>query len=176
MVVEDDASLASALESFLAPRADLVRVAATRAEAARQLADGRVDAALVDLALPDGSGVELLELLWAQTIMPHVIVISGSAAPDTAFQLAQRGVRAFVSKPLSLQRLETAWEVALGEAPDLRPMLRASVGHVPLRTMEDAVRRSMTEEALAMAGSSRRRASRVLGISRQLLQHILRDR
>jgi hypothetical protein len=42
--------------------------------------------------------------------------------------------------------------------------------------METAVRQTMTDEALAAAGRSRRRASGLLGISRQLLQHILRGR
>jgi len=176
LVVEDDVRLASALGSFLAPRAARVQVATTRHEAQRLVREGRIEAALLDLALPDGSGSDLLDVLWAQPVMPHVIVISGSAAPDTAFLLAQRGVRSFVPKPLALERLERAWDEALGAAPDLRPWLRASVGRVDLRTMEDAVRRSMTDEALALARNSRRRASSMLGISRQLLQHILRRR
>jgi hypothetical protein len=47
---------------------------------------------------------------------------------------------------------------------------------VDLRTIEQAVRDNMIEEALALAGSSRRRASSLLGVSRQLLQHMLRRR
>jgi DNA-binding response OmpR family regulator len=176
LVVEDDPTLAAALSAFARPRAEAVHVARTHEEAERLIAALRFDMALVDLALPDGNGVALLERLWSQPAMPRVIVVSGSATPDTAFNLAQAGVRAFVPKPLALESLERAWDEALRRPPDLRPFVRASVGQVGLHAVEDVVRRSMTDEALALAESSRRRASSLLGISRQLLQHILRRR
>jgi DNA-binding response OmpR family regulator len=176
LIVEDDPPLAAALALFMRARAETVHVARTREEAERLMDAHVFDASLVDLALPDGSGVDLLERLWSQPAMPRVIVVSGSATPDTAFNLAQAGVRAFVPKPLALDALERAWEATLRRPPDLRPFVRASVGQVDLHTVEDVVRRSMTDEALAVAGSSRRRASSLLGISRQLLQHILRRR
>jgi two-component system response regulator RegA len=173
-VVEDDPLLAATLVDFLRVRADAVHVAATMTDAERKLGSIHVDAALLDLALPDGDGQSLLDTLWAQSSMPQVVVISGSARPDNAFRLAQAGVRAFLAKPISLESLERAWEQILPNPPDLSPLLRAAVGRVDLHTVETAVRQQMIEEALVVARGSRRKASRLLGISRQLLQHILR--
>jgi two-component system, response regulator RegA len=174
LIVEDNAPLAAALACFVAERAGRVEVTATKLEAQRCLRSTRVDVALIDLALPDGSGLELLDALWSQPAMPHVIVISGSATPEIAFRLALAGVRSFVAKPVTLEALGRVWDDVLTRSPDLRPFLRSSVGRVGLRAMEDAVRENMIEEALALADKSRRRAAGFLGISRQLLQHILR--
>ena len=174
LVIEDDQALADALGCFMSERADVVLVANSKERAEQLLTRHPVDAALVDLALPDGSGLDLLDLLWKRAPLPQVLVVSGSATPDTAFSLAQAGVRGFLSKPLDLEGLARAWEEVVSRPPDLGPLLRASVGRVSLRAMEDTVRQSMTDEALALAASSRRRASSLLGISRQLLQHILR--
>jgi DNA-binding NtrC family response regulator len=174
LVVEDDGPLAATLGAFAQSRADNVRVVHTTREARRVLAGGAIDVAVIDLALPDGSGLELLPALWGQAVMPRVIVISGSATPEIAFRLAQNGVRTFVAKPVGLADLERAWRDALGAVPDVRPFVRASVGMVTLAEMEENVRASMTEEALARARDNRRGASRLLGISRQVLQYILR--
>jgi DNA-binding response OmpR family regulator len=174
LVVEDDRALASVLACFMSERAEVVHVATSKGLAEQHLKRHRVDAALIDLALPDGSGVDLLNLLWKRSPLPQVLVISGSATPDTAFYLAQAGVRGFLSKPLDFEGLARAWEECVNRPPILGPLLRSSVGRVSLHAMEQAVRRSMTDEALALTASSRRRASSLLGISRQLLQHILR--
>jgi DNA-binding NtrC family response regulator len=111
-----------------------------------------------------------------QPVFPRVIAISGCADADTAFHLAQTGVRCFISKPLDLGRLQQAWDMALHVPPDLRPFIRACVGQRRLHDLEEQVRRQMTDEALAAGGGSRHKASALLGISRQLLQNILRTR
>jgi DNA-binding NtrC family response regulator len=103
-------------------------------------------------------------------------VISGFADADTAFRLAQAGTRYFVTKPLDLAKLQEAWDRALMTTPDLTPFIRACIGRRRLHDLEAEVRRRMIDEALAVAHGSRHKASAMLGISRQLLQHILRAR
>jgi CheY-like chemotaxis protein len=170
LIVESDAALAIQLHSLMIRRATIVHLASSSAQAQQLLRTTRVDAALVDAGGYGAEDLELLELLWSQPVMPQVVVVASSLSPDVAFRIAQLGVRAFASKPLDLERLDGLWEQTQSP-PDLRPLLRASVGRIGLRSMVDLVRQSMTEEAVAIAGGSRRRASGLLGISRQLLQH-----
>ncbi len=106
---------------------------------------------------------------------PVVIAMSGVAGPSESFRLAQLGVRNYLTKPLRLETLEFAINEALQSAPDLTPHVRAQVGHVPVRELERHVRRTMVDEALARADGSRRGAARLLFVSRQLLQHMLRS-
>ena len=174
LVVEDDPALGRALEAFAARLAEVVYRAANKADAIRAIAAQAPDVVLLDIGLPDGSGADLLATLARQPRFPRVIAVSGSADPDTAFRLAQAGVRSFVTKPLKLDDLRQAWEQALGSTPNLRPFLRVCVGGQRLGDLEALVRGQMVEEALAMVGGSRTHASQLLGISRQHLQHIIR--
>ncbi len=103
--IEDDEALADALGRFMSERADVILVATSKARAEQLLKRNPVDAAIVDLALPDGSGLDLLNLLWKRAPLPQVLVISGAATPDTAFNLARAGVRGFLSKPVDLEGL-----------------------------------------------------------------------
>jgi len=176
LIVEDDDALARALETFASRRATTVHRAATKARALEILNEVDVDVLMLDIGLPDGSGEQLLAVLADKPVFTRVIAVSGSADPAIAFALAQAGVRRFVTKPLNLGELERAWDQALKEAPDLRPFIRASVGHRNLHELEGLVRDEMTSEAMAEGGGSRRKASSILGISRQLLQRILRQR
>ena len=61
------------------------------------------------------------------------------------------------------------------EAYDFLPRVRGVVGERSLHEVEREVRATMVNEALTRAGGSRREAARLLKVSRQLLQHILRQ-
>lgn len=176
LLVEDSVRLAAALEEALRPYAARVTRVTTLAAARQVLREEPPDAVLLDVSLPDGTSDTLLEDLQAVEPLPHVIAISGNATAEQAFRLASGGVRAFVPKPLDLARLEAVWTETLARPPDLVHALRASTGQVPLRELEGAVRETLVDEALAKSGGSVRGAARLLRISRQLLQHILRAR
>ena len=62
---------------------------------------------------------------------------------------------------------------SLSAAPCL-PLIRQLVGHSPLSKVESEVRTLMVTEALARARGSRRAAAKMLAVSRQMLQHVLR--
>jgi DNA-binding NtrC family response regulator len=129
---------------------------------------------VLDVVLPDGRAVDLLDALEDVSPAPCVVAISGAAGPEESFELAARGVRAYIKKPLNLEELEAGVKRALSEPPDLAPHVKSAVGRAPVHEVEQLVRDTMVHEALARGKGNRRRASHVLGISRQLLQHILR--
>ncbi len=176
LIVEDSEQLAGTLRAALSSRAERITHAATLAAAREVLSSDPPDAVLLDYALPDGEAEALLPELRAVEPLPHLIAVSGSANPEQAFRLAQHGVRAFLSKPLDLARLEAIWTETLSRPPDLTAALRASVGGAPLHDVEEVVRGTLVDEAMARSGGSVRGAARLLGVSRQLLQQILRKR
>ncbi len=174
LVVEDNEALRRALALALAGRASEVRTVATVAEAEPLIREWHPDAVVLDVALPDGDAFDVLRVVAETQPMPALVAMSGMAGPCDAFRLAQMGVRAFVPKPIEPEALERALDLALATAPDLAPLVRAAVGHVGVQAVEEQVRATMVSEALARAHGSRNRAARLLSISRQLLQHILK--
>lgn len=173
-IVDDDPALCAALAAALAVPTTEVRSCGTVREALALLSSWRPEVVLLDLALPDGSAFDVLAVLRRRPPTPVVVAISGTATPPDAFRLAAAGVRAYLHKPFTTAELRAALERALCEPPDLRPALRGAVGRQGLRDVESEVRQDMVHEALARSGGSRRAAARLLRISRQLLQHILR--
>jgi two-component system, response regulator RegA len=131
-------------------------------------------ALLLDLELSETGCIELLESIEARPRLPQIVVMGNCGQMDLGFRLAQLGVRAVLRKPIEAHSLALALERAWTEPPNLRRLIRSSVGLVGVRAMEDLVRSEMVAEALARSHGSRRGAASMLRISRQLLQHIMR--
>jgi two-component system response regulator RegA len=174
LVVEDNRSLLGSLTRVLSERYSDVRGCRTRREAASALETWRPELVLLDVALPDGDAFDVLRDLAGAEPAPTVVAMSGTARSETSFELAKLGVRAYLAKPLTPDALDRAIEEALTSPPDLKPYLRELVGHRPIQEVEAEVRATMVEEALARSGGSRRGAARLLSVSRQLMQYILR--
>lgn len=174
LVVEDDPALSRSLQRALAERFSEVRVARTRAEAAAMLRASPPDLLLLDVVLPDGTAADVLRDAVRCRPIPTMVAMSGEASSEQSFELAQLGVRGYVSKPLTAETLGRTIDEALKSAPILEPTLRATVGQRSLREVEREVRATMVSEALARSRDNRRGAARLLSISRQMLQHILR--
>jgi len=175
LVIEDSRALVRSLQGALAETYPDVRACRSVGEAELAVADWWPDLVLLDVVLPDGGAHEVLDLLERRHPAPTVIAMSGAAAPAQSFLLATRGVRAYLDKPLRLDRLQAAIRRALEAAPDLLPVLRQTVGHKPLADVQTEVRAVMLDEALARSRGSRRGAARLLSMSRQLLQYLLRQ-
>jgi len=176
LVIDDSRALVRSLRGALAESYPDVRACHSVGEAQIAVADWWPDLVLLDVVLPDGCAHEVLDLLERRHPAPAVIAMSGSAEPEQSFRLATRGVRAYLEKPLRLDRLQAVIRHALQATPDLQPALRQIVGHKPLADVQTEVRAVMLHEAMARSRGSRRGAARLLSMSRQLLQYLLRQR
>lgn len=174
LIVEDDAALRATLERALAPRFAEVRSATNVAEAVAFLAGWRPDLLLLDVELPDGTAIDVMRAAVAGDALPLAIAMSGAAGPDQSFELAQLGVRTYLKKPLDLPSLERALSDAIENPLDVTPQIRAGVGQRPIHEVQEEVRTTMLREAVSRAGGSKRGAAKLLQISRQLVQHMLR--
>lgn len=175
LVVDDDAGLAITIAEIIGEYACQVEVAASVRDAKRALLSFAPDLVILDFELPDGTGADVLGVLTQQCPVPAIISLTGKADSTDAFLLGQRGVRTFLRKPCSLSALRAAIEDVLLHVPDLTYPVRASVGKLPYAVIEDGVRRTMIREALARTSGSIRGAAKLLGISRQRLQYLLKS-
>ena len=77
------------------------RAAGSVAEALRAAREERPDAALVDLTLPDGDGLEIVRTLAAEGRMPRAVVaLTGHDDPETEARCLAAGCRAVLVKPV----------------------------------------------------------------------------
>lgn len=174
MIVDDDQALSDALALTLSAEAAEVRTCTTMEQAIAALQHLNPDVVVLDLSLPDGDAFEVLEAIGRHSPTPAVVAISGVASPLDSFRLGQLGVASFLSKPFTMAELLQAVEEALTRPANLKPVLCSALGQTSLHELEANVRSTLVEEALARANGSRTRAAALLGVSRQLLQFILR--
>jgi two-component system, NtrC family, nitrogen regulation response regulator NtrX len=104
LVVDDEANIRSSLAGALTREGYQVECAATAAEARTKLRES-FDYLLVDVWLPDGSGLDLLRETLAADPESIVLMMSGHATIDAAVQATRLGAFDFLEKPLSLERL-----------------------------------------------------------------------
>lgn len=175
LVVEDDETLRRSLARVVRQWGAQVSEAGSVAEGI-ELLEENPDLLITDVALPDGDAFGLLELASQRRPAPVAIAVSGQTSTEDAFRLAQVGCRAYLEKPFDLDRLAERIERALSEAPKLDALVAASVGRTPMRELQTEVRRVMVEQALAKAEGSRSGAARLLSVSRQAVQQMVRER
>jgi CheY-like chemotaxis protein len=174
LIVEDNAPLRAGIAELVRSWGARAFEAGSGEEAVGLLEREPPDLLICDVRLPDGSAFRVLEATLSMTPEPAKVAISGVATPEEAFHLGQMGVREYLAKPFSLTDLEDAVHRVQSEPPDLDPWVRASVGQVSMRDLQKHVREVMVEQAMALSDGSRRRAARLLDVSRQAIQQIVR--
>ncbi len=107
LVVDDDAVICRAIQTYFEAKAFDVRAVATMAEAQVAFRSKRPDVAVVDYQLPDGDALQLLERFRAVDPNCPVIVLTGNTSIDLAVRAIQEGASHFLTKPVKLPALET---------------------------------------------------------------------
>lgn len=105
LVVDDEVSILQTLRRALSLEGYVVDVAGGFALAQEKLDKNSYDLLLLDVALPDGDGVQLLEKLRASGNATPAVMMSGHATVDTAVRATRLGASDFLEKPLSTDRL-----------------------------------------------------------------------
>src|SRR2546426_8851174 len=134
MVVDDDMNMRDLMITLLESEGYEV-IPAENAAAAQAAFEGpQPDAALLDLQLPDGHGLDLLPIFkkhWPET---EVIVLTGNATLEAAVEATKRGAIFFQSKPVDPKNLMVLVKRALEqkqlkeEASSLRQALSTMTG------------------------------------------------
>jgi two-component system, NtrC family, response regulator AtoC len=99
LIVDDDVDSASMLAALVADQQFTVASAHTLRDARRQIALQTPDIVLLDLQLPDGSGLDLFDnaALLAQS---QVVLVTGHASLETSIQALRVGAADYLVKPI----------------------------------------------------------------------------
>lgn len=158
ILIVDDEEAARGFISEALGDAGYEAIAAGSLEEAHQAIDaGNADVVMLDMILPDGSGMSLLDRLSRENPSPPVIVITAFGEVETAVEAMKKGAQDFLQKPLDLQRLLSAVERAR-EVVSLRRELdllrRSSHGEVEWVVGESPAMHQIVREAERAANAS----------------------
>jgi two-component system, NtrC family, response regulator PilR len=102
LVVDDEQSITGALELILGERGHEVRAAHGVAEATEALRrGGPFDLVFTDLRLPDGSGIDLLSRVKADSPETEVILMTAHGSLDITVEAIKRGAFYYLEKPFT---------------------------------------------------------------------------
>jgi two-component system response regulator AtoC len=106
LVVEDDQTTGHALELLLRHHRYDVITATSVAEAIGRLSSGPApDAILLDLMLPDGDGLRVLELIRSRSLPTQVTVMTGVGDPIRLDRAAKLQPHALLLKPVDFPQI-----------------------------------------------------------------------
>jgi DNA-binding NtrC family response regulator len=149
-IIDDEADICDFVEEALQAPSVSVRRAKTAALGVQLLTNERFDLALIDVVLPDGSGIAVAEIALNEDI--PVVLISGDLASIEG--LVELGFP-FLEKPFSLAALDFEAAQAIGDS-----------GRYIRRASESIAKVRLTVESLGVAMADSRR---LIEISRGLV-------
>ena len=179
VIVDDEPNIGLSLRLILEGEGYRVSTCESAAKFHAQRAMGRVDLYLLDVRLPDGSGIDLLRSLRQRGDPAPAVMISGHGTIRDAVEATRSGAFDFLEKPLARDRVLLVVKHAL-ERSDLQlenQRYREIVGDGPrmigrsagfLRAVSEATQVARSDAGVLLTGES--------GTGKELLaEHIHRE-
>lgn len=116
LVVDDEPSIRKLAEKELAQPGRNITTASTAIEALKLTAQHDYDIIILDVRLPDGNGLDLLERFRESLPDVEVIMITGYSEVANAVEAMKMGAYDYITKPFSLDRINLVIERAYQRA------------------------------------------------------------
>ncbi len=162
LVVEDQILLIKTITEIVESMGADARDAASLAQARESLGREKIDLVLLDLGLPDGSGLDLLAEIQKMNEPPGVIILSGLEDPDLAEIALKHGAWDYLVKPPRPLEVTSALRRALEYRRDrmkssLEAIERAGIvgsGPETLRCLSLIGRAALSEASVLITGET----------------------
>lgn len=123
LIVDDEALIRKSLRQVLTQKGYEVAVAASAAEARAVFVPGEFSLALLDLRLPDGSGIELLKEFREASPNLTVIVMTAYGSIESAVEAMRLGAYDYLNKPFKSREIEVIVNLALENGAEKREVV-----------------------------------------------------
>ena len=135
LIVDDDAEIRRVLTAVLVESGAEVAEAASATEGMARLGREDFDVALLDIHMPDHSGLDVLRWARAAALDTELIVLTGHADVETAVEAMRLGACDFVTKPPRNAELRQA----VAQAAETRALRRKNVALTEVITRRDGL-------------------------------------
>jgi len=119
LLVDDEEQFLDTLSQRLEIRGMKVEAVTSGEEALDKVGDKKIDAVILDLAMPGIDGIETLRLLKAKRPDLQIIMLTGKATVKSGIEAMKLGAEDFLEKPVDLELLLEK----IGEAKNKRLLL-----------------------------------------------------
>jgi len=168
LILDDEAELRSVIRKRLSRKGYEVLESGTIQEGLALLRANLFDGVLLDLKLPDGNGLDLLEQIKVQQPDVQIIMLTGHGTIESAIEAMKLGAFDYLTKPCNLSELEITLQKAcaqrklLMENSGLREVLHRQttgleiIGESPLlKNLLDITKKvAQTDESVLIKGES----------------------
>ena len=113
LIIDDERPVLMTLEALLKRHGYYVDTAATASQGVKLLRSNSPSLVLLDLQLPDGHGLEMLDRIKAELSEVQVIILTAHDSLHNAIESIKRGAFHFISKPYAPEELLSLVEKAL---------------------------------------------------------------
>lgn len=165
LIVEDDISFSETLKVEFEDRGYEISMASSLSDL-NLVRNPQFRFAILDLRVGQDNGLQILEVLKAKSPDCRVVLLTGYGSIATAVQAMKLGASNYLTKPVSIERLEKAlWmDLAEEESPTVSDPRTSLARH----------EREYIEYVLNQCGGNITKAATWLGVHRQSLQRKLR--
>ncbi len=114
LIVDDEINFSSVVSEELTHGGFYVEQASDGKDALKLLQQGEYDVVLLDINMPQLSGIDVLKKFQRDDLPPEFIMITGYASVQTAIEAMKLGAYDYITKPYRIEKLKTliakAWD------------------------------------------------------------------
>jgi len=124
LVIDDDPNVRKTLSDILRIKGYEVSSAESGTAGIAEAQQGSANVVLIDLKLPDMSGIEVMEKIKTDSPLTEAIILTGHASLDTAVEATNKGAFSYLLKPYEVDKLLRHIHRALEQQQNQQEILR----------------------------------------------------
>lgn len=105
LIIEDNHELAANIQGFLVREGYVCEICSNHHNAQQKLTAFQYDCIILDIMLPDGSGLNLLQFMKTEKIQSSILIISAKNSLDDKITGLELGADDYLTKPFHLSEL-----------------------------------------------------------------------
>jgi two-component system response regulator PhoP len=138
LVVEDEVTLCEQIQQFFAEKGYAVDTAHTGSDGLYMGKEYPIDAAVIDIGLPDFSGIELIKQLRKNNIRVPILILTARSRWQEKVEGLEAGADDYLVKPFHYEELQARINALIRRSAGLaHPVL--TYGHIELDTVAQEV-------------------------------------